>query len=467
MNTCPDLTSLIDPKKIAVIGATEKPGKIGEIIFKLLLYSKRRLFPVNPKEDVVFGHKVYESIDTLPDNIDLALITISAENAVNATEEAAKKGIPFIILVAGGFGEAGKEGKKLEKRLQNIIAGYSSRILGPNSLGIFMPRENIDTIFVEHGDKALAGGGGVACILQSGSVGVEALGYASNTGFGMRAFIGLGNKCDLNEIDFLRHFKDDEQTNCIAFYLENIENGRDFLEEAKKVTYTKPVIVLKAGRTAAGAQAVSSHTGKLAGSDNVVSGAFKQYGIQRVFDDEELCDAAKTLSSLPVPKGNRIAVLTPAGGYGVMSTDYIEKVDPRAEITMAVLNEKTKERIKECTYPFASCNNPVDITASADNAMFGGSLDALIADDNVDIIMCIAFFAPPGITDELIDIISERVKSSNKPIIVFSQYGPFTDGILKNFYNNGVIGFPSIYRAVRAARFLVERRNILALMNNN
>ncbi|MCK5312159.1 MAG: CoA-binding protein, partial [Desulfobacteraceae bacterium] len=273
------LTRLIDPKKIAVIGASNSKGKVGEIIFKRLLESRRRLYPVNPKEIVISGIKVFPNIEALPDDIDLAVITISAKASVIAVESCAKKNIPFAIIVAGGFGETGEEGKLLEEKLKVISNKTGIRLLGPNSLGIFLPDENIDTIFVEHGDRALDPGGQIACIVQSGSVGVEALGYASNTGFGMRAFIGLGNKCDLDEIEFLEYFGNEDKTNCLAFYLESIEKGREFLETAKEIALAKPVVVLKAGRTETAISAVSSHTGKLAGSDNVISGAFKQYGI--------------------------------------------------------------------------------------------------------------------------------------------------------------------------------------------
>lgn len=456
-----DLHRFFNPGKIAVVGASSKEGKIGRIVFERLMHSKRILFPVNPAENVLFGNRVYKDVLEINDTIDLAVITTPADRAVKALEECAIKGIPYAIIVAGGFGEAGPEGIELQKKIGEILKKYKISMLGPNTLGVFLPKEGIDTIFVEHGDESLAGGGTIACILQSGSVGVEALGYASNTGFGMRAFIGLGNKIDLNEIDFLNYFSSDPNTNCIAFYLENIENGKKFLNDAKKVTVSKPVIVLKAGRTEKGAIAVSSHTGKLAGFDNVVSGAFKQYGIQRVFDDEELCDAAKALSYLPLPNGNRIAVITPAGGYGVMCTDYIEKNDPRAMLKMASLTEKTKKIIRKSTFNFASCNNPVDITAGATNEMFGKSLKATISDNGVDIIICIAFFAPPGISYDLIDIISKEVKKSSKPVLVFTQFGPFTDDILKQFFNKRVVGFPSIYRTVRACRFLVERKEIL------
>jgi acetate---CoA ligase (ADP-forming) len=460
MDKIKSLKKLLDPKKIAVIGASRSEDKVGGIVFKRLLNSRRRLFPVNPKEIVIQGYKVTPDINSLPEDIDLAIITISAKACVKAVEMCIDKNIQHYIIVAGGFAEVGGTGIELENSLKQLAKKHSINILGPNSLGIFLPDENIDTIFVEHGDQALDRNGQVACIVQSGSVGVEALGYAANTGFGMRAFVGLGNKCDLDEIDFLQYFAQDKKTNCIGFYLENIERGREFLELAKEVAKDKPVVVLKAGRTKTAINAVSSHTGKLAGSDNVINGAFKQFGIQRVYDDEEFCDATKVLSMLKEAPGNRVAVLTAAGGYGVICTDFIEKKDNRAALTMAKLSENTKKQIKDATFSFTACENPVDITASADDLMFSLSLDALIADDGVDIIICIAFFAPPGITENLIDIIAEKIKQSSKPVIVFTKYGPFTDNSIKNLFYAKVAAYPSVGRAVRAARFLVERTRI-------
>ena len=461
MRMTPNLQKLISPGSIAVIGATDQQDRIGHIIFENLKRSKIPLFPVHPREKEVSGYTTYNDIEALPGDIDLAIIAIGAKRAVAAAERCAKHGIPQIIVVAGGFSETGDEGKLLEDRLRMIPKKYGTRILGPNTLGLFVPHNNLDTIFVEHGDRSLSGGGGVAFISQSGSVGVEALGLASNTGYGMRAFIGLGNKCDLDELDFLHHFGLDAETTCLAFYLETFDHGRKFLEQAKKIAAQKPVVVLKAGRSKAGASAVSSHTGRLAGSDQVVSGAFRQFGVQRVFDDEELCDASKTLSSLPPVFGNRVAILTPAGGYGVMGADHIETPRGNVKLTMAVLSAVTQERIRSFSLPFASCSNPVDLTASADNKMMGNALDALLDDDNVDIIICTAFFAPPSITDGMVEEISLRAVGSKKPIIVFTQYGPFTDGYLRRFHDNGVIGFPSIGRTVRATRFLVERAMIL------
>ncbi len=461
-----NLRNLLQPEKIAVIGASEKPNKVGNIVFQFLNNSSAQLYPVHPKESHVYDHKVTNSIRDLPDGIDMAVITIPADKAVYAAKECAKKGIPILIIMAGGFAETSEEGKKLEKALQEIPQQHKSRVLGPNSLGLFIPSEKLDTIFVEHGDKALAEGGNVAFITQSGSVGVEALGLASNTGFGMRAFIGLGNKCDLNENDFLHYFGQDKETSCLAFYLENFEDGRAFLQEAKEISHSKPVVVLKAGRTQAGVQAISSHTGRLAGSDQVISGAFRQYGIIRAFDEEEICDASKTLSMLPPASGNRIAVVTAAGGYGVISADYIETTQRNIKLEMAKLSEETKSRIQTSTLSYAACNNPIDLTASASDAMFGETLDALIADEQVDIILCMALFAPHTITENLIQVIARCQQNTGKAIIAMTQYGPFTDKYIKDLHEAGVLGFPSVHRMVRGARFLVERAEILKALKD-
>ena len=455
------LDPLFYPRNVALIGATSRSEKVGNIILKRLVTTRVRLYPVHPTETVLEGIPVVNDIKDLPDDLDLAVITIGASGAVEAAEACASKGTKVLIVVASGFGEAGEEGSALEKRLGEIREKYGTRILGPNTLGVFLPENGLNTIFVEHGDRSLAGGGGVAFLTQSGSVGSEALGYASNIGFGMRVFVGLGNKIDLDELDFLKYFGKDRKTKSIAVYVESIEKGKEFLEEAALVSRKKPVIVLKAGRTAAGQSAVSSHTGKLAGSDRVIDGAFRQYGILRVLDDEELCDAAKVLSMTTLPEGNRIAVLTAAGGYGVMCADYIEEKSPRGNLVMASLSESTSKRLREINIGFASSRNPVDITAAALSRTYADNLEVLLKDEGVDIVICVAFFSPVGMSDDLVSSIAEVSQKYDKPVLVFSEYGPFTDSYLKRFYNEGIPGFPTISRVVRAARFLVERKQLL------
>jgi len=458
------LAKLFRPRAIAVVGATSKPGKVGRIVFDLLRRTERPVYPVHPTQKTLLGHDVIPRVEDLPEGVDVAVITVNAGQAVQAATDCGHKGIPFIIVVAGGFSEVGAEGRILEDKLRAVVATTGSRILGPNSLGIFVPRERIDTIFVEHGDRALAGGGGVAFITQSGSVGTEGLGVASNIGFGLRAFVGLGNKVDLNELDFLRYFGDDDRTNCIMLYMENFSDGRAFLEIAGQVSRKKPVVVLKAGRTAAGAAAASSHTGRLAGSDRVVSGAFRQFCIQRVFDEEQLCDAARVLAGAPLPRGPRVAVISSGGGYGVMAADYIESRRQRTRLQMAHLSPDTEAKLRAIVPGFASVANPVDLTASATDEMTGDTLRIVTADDGVDAVICVALFAPPGISDALVAHTAAVAADVDKPIVVVGQFGPFTDGLLRRFYDNGVIGYPCVARAVRAVRTLVERAEFVHTM---
>ena len=461
MSITQDLKPLFYPDSVALIGASANPAKVGNRILKVLKKTVANLYPVHPVEKEVLGLRVFNEIEDLPENISLALVTISAERAVEAVRSCAVKGIKVVVIVSGGFSEIGGEGSFLENELLEIHKKYGTRMLGPNSLGIFLPETGLDTIFVEHGDKALSGGGGIAFITQSGSVGTEALGLASNAGFGMRAFVGLGNKVDLTETHFLEYFAEDSSTNCLAFYSESIDDGKDFLEKAKEASREKAVVILKAGRTEAGQSAVSSHTGKLAGSDNVVNGAFRQYGIQRAYDEEEICDASKTLSMLKIPKGNRVAVISAAGGYGVMCTDYIEQNDARIKLHLAKFLPETTNKLNKINLPFASTKNPVDITASAGDDIYVNSLDTVLKDPGVDIVICLTFFTIPAVSKELVGKISDVAIQSDKPVITFAQYGPYTAKYLKEFYDHGVVGFSSVYRTVRAARFLVERADII------
>jgi acetate---CoA ligase (ADP-forming) len=454
-----NLERFFKPRAIAVIGVSSRIDNIGRIIFKNLLIAERPVYPVHPSETSILGYPVYRNIGELPSGVDLAIIATGANQAVAAAEDCGRKQIPFIIPVAGGFSETGEEGRALEECLLNVLRVYHSRILGPNTLGIFAPRERLDTIFVEHGNRVLGLGGGVAFISQSGSLGVEALGIESNLGFGLRAFIGLGNKIDLNEVDFLNYFSDDQDTSCAALYIESLSNGRSFLESAREFSKKKPIVVLKSGNSRGAAAAVSSHTGKLAGSDRVLDGAFRQCGIQRVFDEEQLCDASRVLSTSQLPSGNRVAVVSPAGGYGVVATDEIEK-DSSIILEMAALSQETENRIRHLLPNFGSVHNPIDLTTVATDDIMIEVVSTLLIDKNVDIILCVALFAPVGMSDGLIRKLAGLVNQAAKPIIVVSQFGPFTDGHISRFYDYGVIGFPSVVRGIRAVRWLVERASI-------
>jgi acyl-CoA synthetase (NDP forming) len=448
------------PRAVAIIGASGRPGQIGRIIFESLLRADRPVYPVHPTEKTILGRTVINRVEDLPEGIDLAVIATAAAAVPAVAEKCARRGIPFLIVVAGGFSETGPAGLALETQLKEALAGSQTRLLGPNTLGIFAPRERLDTIFVEHGDRALGQGGGVAFITQSGSLGVEALGIESNIGFGLRAFVGLGNRLDLGEVDFINYFRDDSHTTCLALYLESLSDGRAFLQAARMVARDKPVVALKSGRTPQGAAAASSHTGRLSGDDHLITGAFRQYGLQRVYDEEQLCDAARVLSMVKPPEGNRVAIVSPAGGYSVMATDAVTDPSDPVTLTMAHLSPRTENQIRRRAPSFASTRNPVDLTGNATDDMTIATLEAMVADSGVDIILCMTMFAPPGISDGIIRRMAGLATQTPKPIIAVSQFGPFTDGHIHRLYDHGVVGYPSVARGVRAVRWLVERAAI-------
>lgn len=459
-----DLARLFSPHSVAVIGASEALHKPGRRVLEQLRATSIRCYPVHPKNATVLGVPAFSSVADLPEVVDVAVVAVGAAAAVEAVQACAERGIPFVVVLAGGFGEAGEAGAALERRLAAAVAGWPTRVLGPNTVGLQVPESGLDTVFVDHASDGPAdpARGGVVFVSQSGSVAVEALGAAATYGLPLRAFIGLGNAVDLQSREFVEFAADDPRTGSIALYLEHLGEGRPLLAAARSASERVPVFVLKAGRTSAGAAAVASHTGRLAGSDRVVGGALRQYGLQRVSDDEELVDAIRAVSYARVPAGNRVAIVTPAGGYGVMGTDYIEEPAGIRTLRLAQLDPATVARIREVSLPFASSHNPVDVTAGADTEQFAAAVAAVLEDPNTDLVIVYAFFAPPGITDALVERVVELIRGTEKSVLVFAHSGTRTDEYCRRFTGHGVAAYPSLNRAVRAARILVERHALRA-----
>jgi acyl-CoA synthetase (NDP forming) len=452
------MESLCHPKSIALIGASKKKEKIGNTILHYLKDWQGRLYLVNPQDRQIDGYEVHADVSDLPDSVELAIITIEARKAVEAAKKCAEKKFQSLIILASGFSEASADGARLEQELKQHVLSKGTRILGPNTLGLFIPGTGLDTIFVEHGDKMFAHPGEVAFITQSGSVGVEALGVSGVIGWGLRAFVGLGNRLDIGENELLEYFARDDRTRCIAVYLETFQDGREFIDRCRKITPYKPVVVLKAGRSEAAQRAIASHTGKMASAGDVFYGAGKQSGILLAKNEEQLTDYAKILSREPPASNPGVAVVTFAGGYGIITLDLISET---GFLKVARLSDETVSRIKQKTLSFASLNNPIDLTASADNKMMANTLDALEEDPAVGIIFCIAFFAPPKIDRRLIEILAAHRGRTKKPFVVFVAYGPFTNEVAYTLYEKGVTSFTSLSRAVRAMDVLAERGHYL------
>lgn len=451
------LQSFFSPRSIVVYGATNDSDKPGGRIFTLLRRYGRPVYAIHPTLDSVDGFPVHRSASPLPEVPDLAVLAVSARHSEEALSDALQAGVKAAIIVASGFSETGPSGAEAEQRLVLLAREKGARLLGPNTLGIFVPHTGLDTIFVEHGDRSLLPGGSIAVVSQSGSVGVEALGYASSSGFGLRAFVGLGNRCDLNEIELAEWFARDEGTRVLGFYLEDFSLAREFLCDLDRISAQKPVVMLKGGRTAAGAHAVSSHTGALAGSARVANGTWRQFGIHHVRDDQQFCDFCKVLSLCPPMEGDRVAIITPAGGYGVMAADSLDSMTGPVRLRVADLTPDTVGHLRGVLLPFASPKNPVDLSAGCTDETYERALEILTCAPEVDAILVVAFFAPEGISSRLVNIIATKNRQSRKPMVVFSLYGPFTDQHLLEFHDRGVAAFGSMSRAVEALLALRER----------
>jgi len=453
---------LINPDNVAVVGASTNPKKIGYVVLENLKNNgyKGRVYPVNPKGGEILGYKVYESMEKVPEDVDLAVITLPAELTVKIFESVARKS-RFVIPIAGGFGETGEKGKKMEDEIRNIARKYGTRIIGPNTVGIYIPSTGVNTALVVRERSRFPGDGEIAFITQSGALGLLTMDSVSMYDVGFSAFINLGNRVDVNENELLEYFGEDKKSKVVIMYIESFADGREFMKVARKVSKKKPIVILKAGRTARGGKAASLHTGALGGSDAVADGAFKQCGVIRAYDEIELVDYGRALAYGRPVRGDRIAVVTSAGGVGVVTTDYIESEVRGIGMKMADLSEETKKKIKEEVVPFASVENPIDMTAQASDDDYDGVLEALNEDENVDAILVYALFQTPLISEKLVDIITRWHRKGKKPLVVGTIGSDFALEMMKRFEKNRVPVFPSIERSVKALKILRERAKIL------
>ena len=443
-----NITDILNPRSIAIIGASSEKNKPGNIILRNLK-NHFRVYPVNPKRDEIEGLKCYKNLYEIEDNIDWAIISLPAEKSVNAIKECVERGIKLAIIVAGGFGEAGR--KELESKIKESVNG-SCKIIGPNTLGLLMPSKNLNTIFIpdvkyKKGDIAFVG--------QSGSLGVILMEGLAREGLGISFFLGLGNRLDMNENEILDFLEKDENTKIIALYLESFFNAREFFEKCRKISSKKPVILLKAGKNNEGREAIKSHTGRISKiSPNLLRCIMKQNGVIEARDLEEIIDFSKALHKYK-EGGGRIAIITSAGGMGVISADYISEFD---ELELAKFDEETIQKLSKLLPPFASCKNPVDLTANATNEMYGKALEIISECKNVDMILCLLQFHPPKINEELIDIIKEKVKKVNKPVFFCIS------GVSKEIAEEAkkeLLIYPNIRRAMGAMNCLAYRKKWL------
>ena len=406
------LEKLFDPKSIAVIGASRKEGKVGHSVLKnLLQYGyKGSIYPVNPKAEEILGMETYPTISAVEGEIDLAVVAIPSEFVPSILKDCVEKRVGSVIIISAGFKESGKQGSGLERELVEIIKGSRIRILGPNCLGVINTASNLNASFA----AGMPARGNIAFFSQSGALCTAVLDWALEEGVGFSKFISLGNKADIDEIDLILALADDPETRVILGYLEGIDDGVRFMQAVSEVSKKKPIIITKAGRTQAGARAASSHTGTLTGSDTAYQAAFRQCGVIRASTVEALFDFAIAFAYQALPRGPNLAILTNAGGPGIIAADAAEN----SILQMASFREETIRELREKLPANASIYNPVDVIGDAGANRYEQVMRTIINDPGVDSLIVI--LSPQAMTDirETAEVVSKISTSvSDKPIV--------------------------------------------------
>lgn len=408
------LSKILQPKAIAVIGASRKEGSLGKMFLEAVvrMHFTGTIYPINPKADFIDGIKVYPSLDALPETPDMAIILLAYQYVLPALEELAQKGIKDIIVISAGFKEVGGEGIEREEALKDLVAKYNLNVLGPNCMGVF----NTDPKFSFNGtfSPTLPAPGHVAYVSQSGALGVAVLELNAHTDLGFSVFVSTGNKADLSDTDVLEFLKEDTNTRVVTMYMESVDKPESFRKVSRELTAAKPVLAVKAGRTASGHKAASSHTGALANPEHIMDGFLKQCGIIRKDSLEELFDAARALSLQPLPAGKRVAVITNAGGPGILSTDAIE----RAGLELARFSDETIERLTAALPAEAAKGNPVDMIASANEETYSAVTEIILQDRGVDAILLIIVKPPVNCTPrDIAEKLEPVMRSAAKTVI--------------------------------------------------
>jgi len=453
-----------EPESVAIVGASGTPGKFGYFLLKNLvdIGFRGRIYPVNPKLERVLGFKAYPRVDAIPYEVDLSVVVIPAIYVTEVVKDCAKKGVKGVVICSSGFRELGIDGAQREGRIVGIAREYGMRVVGPNTTGILNTANNFTTTFIP---IPRAKRGPLAFIAQTGLFAAATLYWIVSTqNFGLSKVAGLGNKCDVDDSDILDYLAEDDETKVIAIYMEGLDKGRRFLETAERVSKIKPIVVLKAGKSEAGAEAASSHTGSLSVNDRVFEAVCKRAGIIRVENLEELIDIAKAFAFAPIPRGNRIAIISFTGAGGVMSADSCSGHG----LSVIELSKSTTTRLQSNLPSWARAGNPIDAEPLFERVGAESSiriaLEAALEDDRVDCVSLV-LVSMPVFDFDISRLISEfKSKYSEKPIVVhIIGLKDSVDFHTRKLEEIGVPVYPSIERGIAALSALyrygqVQRR---------
>lgn len=479
------LEALFNPRSVAIIGASTNMAKWGFNFSLHLMHGgyKGKCYPINPSGGELLGMKVYTSIHDVPDDIDLAFILIPPEAAVEAVRECGKKGVPACVVVTAGFGELGEEGERLQQALREAALETGMALVGPNCAGITStaPFSLYCTM-----QPNFPPPGHIAIFAQSGQIGGSIQRMCEKHDIGISRFVSTGNESVLKSADYLDFFAEDEQTKAVVGYIEGVDEGKRFFEAAKRLTRKKPLILIKAGRTAIGARAASSHTGALAGSDGVFEGLCRQCGIIRVSGLEAMFDLATAFVSQPLPKGNRVGIAANGGGWGVLAADACVE----AGLDVAPLPEDVMVELDKRLPAWWNKQNPVDLVAGISRGAFFKAIEALAKSPELDAVIALGFGYGAGVASVFLNtpglggtgesiaegmvssdirgmnFIMDVIRDYSKPVIISSEFAYGADRepneAILEFRKKGIIVYPSPDRAARVLAQMYEYSRYLS-----
>lgn len=446
------LTPFFQPKGVVVIGASTSPEKLGYGVARNLIASgyQGAIRFVSQKSGELFGHPLYTNLQDVPDPVDLAILIVPTQSTPQTIEDCAKRGIKAAIIVSSGFREVGAEGAALETHCVNIARKHGVRLLGPNCIGTLDTHLPLDTTFLQ---PPMPAQGGIAFVSHSGAFCAAIIDWAREQGFGFSQIVSLGNQADVNETDVLPEVAKDDHTRVIVLYMESVSDGAKFVQAAREVTKHKPVIALKVGRFEAGQKAAASHTGALAGSEAAFDAAFTKAGVLRADTAEQMFDWARALENCPLPDGKRMAILTNAGGPGVIAADSLETNG----LILSQLTESTLKALTNYLPPSASAHNPIDMLASASPDSYAACLKFLLQDENVDGVLVILPPPPMYKTEEVAAALIPLIRASNKPVVIALMGSTLVEEARKAFQHANVPTYPFPERAASALGALARR----------
>ncbi|AXG09769.1 acetate--CoA ligase family protein [Haloplanus rubicundus] len=450
----PDLSGLFTPDRVAIIGANDEEGSVGRALLKNLSSFDGDVIPVNPNLETVLGRECYSEIGDVPDaaSIDLAVVAVPATVAVDVVRQIGHAGITDVVVITAGFSETGGEGEQREQELIDVAEEYDLNLVGPNCIGIISTPSGLNATFVR-GEPPV---GSISFMSQSGAFIAAVLGWAAQHGVGFKDIVSLGNEAVLDEIDFIEQWSDDPDTDVILAYLEDIGDGQRFIETARDVTMETPIVVIKSGRTEAGAEAAASHTGSIAGSEDAYEAGLHQAGVLRAMNIQEVFDYGQVLAGQPLLEDDDIAVVTNGGGPGVLTTDAVSD----SRLTIAEFGDDVGAELADVLPGEADVANPLDIIGDADIDRFRESLDIVLGGESVAgaIVLCV-----PTETlefDDLADAIGDLQRRHEKPVVTCLMGGEEADRAANTLESYGIPNYFDPERAVSSLEVLAKYRDV-------